>query len=360
MPNPNDPLSYSSFGDYQQAVNQQYGGTGGDATAGLGALARGAEAFQNRPVPSATPNSAAPNAGPNPLGVQSVTMGAGGPRDASFLSSPVGDLSSGGLADIFSTGLRGGGDATSLIQQLSQILGGGADPASRISMNEGGLGLIDPTFAISGGITGGIGGGGGQDPLSQRTAQAQTFFQQLLGQGLDPSMAIQMVQSQFSGPMPQQQPAAPATDFTSMGSTFGVGGGITSPNFGGGGGGSGSVGDFGFPIGDTSPFGGFGNDAVGFLQGAGGPVPDFLQALRGHDAFQQGDLASSAQQLGGVELPSLQSLSNLSPSELDFLGGFFESLLGIPFADILFAAQQPTRGLRNAAPARTTGLGFFG
>lgn len=344
MPDINDPLSYGSFADYQQAVSQQYGGAGGDATAGLNAMARGAEAFQNR-APAPSPASAAANAGPQPLGVQSTTYGQQGPRDSTFLSGPLGAYDSGGLADIFSTGLRGaGGDATALIQQLQAALSGRVDPSAQLFSGGGGAGVLNPTYGVSGGIMspedlfynpfihGPRKTGYGQ--FGNAPAGTPQGNQQFLNQVTMDTYNRLGIAPTFS---------STGTESATRPRTFSVEEGI---------GGTG----FGFDVGAGVP----GGNAVDFLTEQGFPVPDFLNALNDRDPFQTGDLAASAQQLGGIELPSLQSLSRLSPSELDFLSGFFESLLGIPFADILFAAQQPTRGLRQGAPARTGGLGLFG
>ena len=109
--------------------------------------------------------------------------------------------------------------------------------------------------------------------------------------------------------------------------------------------------EFGFGFGNGVP----GGDVVSFLQNAGFPDVNLLQAIQQGQALGQTNFNNSAQQLGGVALPSLQSLMRLGPSGYQFLMGLYEQMLGIPEDDILYGAQQPFMGLGGAQPARQTG-----
>ena len=97
-----------------------------------------------------------------------------------------------------------------------------------------------------------------------------------------------------------------------------------------------------------------GNNALSFLEGLGGGVPEFLRMLSGGQALgRPGDMNSTLNQMGQFGgMPSPQSLGNMNWSELQFLQGFFESVLGIPFLDILGESTRPFEGLQTAKRAR--------
>lgn len=124
---------------------------------------------------------------------------------------------------------------------------------------------------------------------------------------------------------------------------------------------SGGVGDFGFGAPGEPVFGQpMGTDwgvftpqnAVDRLMFSGMPIPPFLNDLAGMSPTSTVDTARAVDLLGNVDLPSPQFLSNLDPSAMAFLAGFFETVLGIPWADIMSASSRPYRGLRNAPVAR--------
>lgn len=113
----------------------------------------------------------------------------------------------------------------------------------------------------------------------------------------------------------------------------------------------GGAGQFGLPVGQGAP----GGNAVDWLSGLGMPIPSFLQQISNNQPVGGSDYNTVLQQLGGVGgLPSLQSLMNLNPSEQEFLAGFFETVLGIPFNDVVAAAARPFSGLGEARSARTS------
>lgn len=117
-----------------------------------------------------------------------------------------------------------------------------------------------------------------------------------------------------------------------------------------GGGIGGGAGMFGLPVGQGAP----GGSGVDWLSDLGMPIPQFLQQISDNQAVGPGNYNDVLQQLGGVGgLPSLQSLQNLNPSEQEFLAGFFETVLGIPFNDVVAAAARPFAGLGNAQQSRT-------
>ena len=53
----------------------------------------------------------------------------------------------------------------------------------------------------------------------------------------------------------------------------------------------------------------------------------------------------------GFPVPSMQSLNRMLPSEQTSLFDFFNTVLGIPAADVAWAAQYPFMNLRSATPA---------
>lgn len=98
-----------------------------------------------------------------------------------------------------------------------------------------------------------------------------------------------------------------------------------------------------------------GDNALDFLKSLGGDIPSSLQSLfNGQPVGQASNLGQSLMGLGGWQggAPSPQSLGNMNPSELDFLQGFFQSLLGIPMEDVMNGVMQPFNGLNSARPAR--------
>lgn len=116
---------------------------------------------------------------------------------------------------------------------------------------------------------------------------------------------------------------------------------FTQPNAGG-------IAGYGLPVGQGAP----GGNAVNWLAGQGMPIPSFVQQISNGQAVGAGNYNDVVQQLGGVQgLMSPQTLNNLNPSELEFLQGFFETVLGIPFNDIISAAYRPFNGLGNAQQA---------
>ena len=118
--------------------------------------------------------------------------------------------------------------------------------------------------------------------------------------------------------------------------------------------GGGIGGAFGFQPGAVP-----GRDAIAFLSRTGMQLPQFLQALKTNEFIQPQNLQRASQELGGVNLPSLQGFNRLLPSQQKILAGFFETLLGIPFEDIFAAISQPFQGLSSARPGATrTGSTF--
>ncbi len=151
------------------------------------------------------------------------------------------------------------------------------------------------------------------------------------------------------------QPLGPDnSQMFNMPGTFALPGasGIGGANpWGGGGGGMG-------PAPAAGPSWKPGDNALNFIQQLGGQIPDFLSTLnQGQAVGAPGDIGASLQGLGqfggGGGVPSPQSLSNLQPSEMQFLQGFFETLLGIPMQDVLGASFQPFQGLGRGRTART-------
>ena len=107
------------------------------------------------------------------------------------------------------------------------------------------------------------------------------------------------------------------------------------------------AGGFGFPSGALP-----GGNALNTLNGLGFPLPPGLTQLLQGGIGPTSNFGASAQQLGGLPIPSLQGLSRLGPSGLGILQSIFETMLGIPFNDILFASQQPFAGLFSAPEGR--------
>lgn len=105
---------------------------------------------------------------------------------------------------------------------------------------------------------------------------------------------------------------------------------------------------FGFQPGQGVP----GGNAIQYLERMGMPIPPHLRAVAGGRAVQRGDLNRASQQLGGAFLPTPQAMQRMSPSEQQFTQGFYETVLGLPFSDIMQSIQQPFAGLRSARAAR--------
>jgi hypothetical protein len=130
--------------------------------------------------------------------------------------------------------------------------------------------------------------------------------------------------------------------FVGQGGTYGISGGMQNAMGGGG------QFDYGFDG---------GGNAMGRLQellgGNESAIPQFLQNLGRGKAVGRNNQAQAMQGLGQFSMPSPQSLGNLGPSEMEFLSGFFESILGMPMSDVMQGVYAPFQGLRRAAPART-------
>jgi hypothetical protein len=108
---------------------------------------------------------------------------------------------------------------------------------------------------------------------------------------------------------------------------------------------------FGFPGGPVE------GGLQGFMQQQGMPSSPNIERLMRGEALQSADISRSVGALGNIPIPSLQSLARLAPSELEFLSGLFETVLGIPFMDILWQAQRPYQGLRGAPQGQFSFLG---
>lgn len=146
----------------------------------------------------------------------------------------------------------------------------------------------------------------------------------------------------FAPSGPQNIQTGPDSSWIRMPGTYGVTGGLT-------GGVSPSIAESSF----WNPMSG--RSALDYIRSLGGAVPDSLSTLfNGQALSNPGNMSSVLNQLGGWQggVPSPQSFMNMSPSELDYLSGFFESLLGIPMNDILAASTQPFNGLISARPSR--------
>lgn len=110
---------------------------------------------------------------------------------------------------------------------------------------------------------------------------------------------------------------------------------------------AGAFDQFGLPTGQIP-----GGNALGFMQSQNIPTPQYVQDVANGLPTQSPDVASQAMAIGQSNIPSMQTLANLSPSAQSFLQGFFETVLGIPWEDVLYAAQKPFLGLRGGNPAR--------
>lgn len=223
-----------------------------------------------------------------------------------------------------------------------------------------GGGMSDPFASIGGGMGGmngpvGIGNtmmgaGPGAGGMANPFAGAGMPFQmpQMGGQmgGGMPPMGQSYDPSQYSGGW---QP--------NWGGGMQAGGGMQQPQQGGmggaalGGTGEGGIAGYGLPVGQGAP----GGNGVNWLDSLGMPIPSFLRQVSNGQTVGPANYNNVLQGLGGVNgLMSPQTLNNLNPSELDFLQGFFETVLGVPFQDVIQAAQRPFAGLGGAAQGQTT------
>lgn len=194
----------------------------------------------------------------------------------------------------------------------------------------------------------------GGAPTQMPTMTPQSEWQQVLQQrGLqDPGQ-----QYQYG---PGGQATGPGMQNTESNQWFGMPGTFSLPGAGGTGGNpwqGGGGGGYQTPSAPSGPSWNPGDNAVNFIQQLGGQIPDFLSTLnQGQAVGGRGDIGRSLQGLGqfggGGGVPSPQSLGNLQPSEMQFLQGFFETLLGIPMSDVMGASFAPFQGLRSAGPAR--------
>lgn len=105
--------------------------------------------------------------------------------------------------------------------------------------------------------------------------------------------------------------------------------------------------DFGLPIGSVP-----GGNALDFLTQAGFPEAglSLVEMLQGGQQLPAGNLGLASDAFGGLPIPSPQSIRN-NP---DFLASLFESVLGIPFDQIIQAALAPFLGLRQAPIAQSS------
>lgn len=140
---------------------------------------------------------------------------------------------------------------------------------------------------------------------------------------------------------PQQMMGAPAAPMMGSSIPAAQGSPFTAPSTGG-------IAGYGLPVGQGAP----GGNGVEWLRSMGMPIPTFLDQISQGQSVGPANYNNALRGLGGVQgLMSPQTLANLAPSELQFLQGFFETVLGIPFNDIINAAYQPFAGLGNAQTA---------
>ena len=109
--------------------------------------------------------------------------------------------------------------------------------------------------------------------------------------------------------------------------------------------------DFGFGFGNGVP----GGDVVQWLQDAGFPDVNLIQAIQQGQVPGRTNVAQAAQQLGGIGLPSPQLLERLGPSGFQFLMGLYSTMLGIPEEDLIYGSLSPFMGLGQAQGARQVG-----
>lgn len=177
----------------------------------------------------------------------------------------------------------------------------------------------------------------------------------LLSLGHDPATVQSVVNRQTGGQI-APQPFAPPGPFSPQQTQGNLLGGLegligqlgkTSPT-----GTIGRPGQFGFAPGAVP-----GGDALQFLRDIGFPIPSSFSGLQTGQPLQAGDLGTASRQLGGLDIPSPQSLGRLDDTGLQLLMSIFETLLGIPFQDVQRAGLRPFQGLRGAPQGRTGLLG---
>lgn len=104
-----------------------------------------------------------------------------------------------------------------------------------------------------------------------------------------------------------------------------------------------------------------GGDALSFLQQGGFPTQGPLSALQQGQVAPISNIGAATQRFGNLPIPSPQFLQRLGPTGVQFLAGLFETLLGVPFADVMWAGMQPFQGMGEGEEGRTgpgQGLGF--
>ena len=92
-----------------------------------------------------------------------------------------------------------------------------------------------------------------------------------------------------------------------------------------------------------------------FLRALGFPEMGITDNLTAGRPLQPYNAANAAQQLGGVNIASPQSMNALGPSGQDYFAGLIESILGMPIQDYLYGAYQPFQGLNEGRKSRTRG-----
>lgn len=218
------------------------------------------------------------------------------------------------------------------------------------------------TQPVGGGFGGGFGGGSPFGNLA-----SNPFIQSLQGMNFPAPQANPLAgYGDAGGGWGAQPQGSNHRQSSGYGRTYGGGGygggaaygggnpGGTPPPMGGtpqaGGGtpqagGTGGIAGYGLPVGQGVP----GGDALAWLQSMGMPIPDFLSRIQAGMPVGPADYNQVVNSLGGMRgLPSPQTLGNLNDSEMQFLQGFFETVLGIPFGDIVNSAYRPFSGLGNA------------
>ena len=237
---------------------------------------------------------------------------------------------------------------------LSSLLNGGS-----LSMNQGNplLSLLQGA-GLQGQAIQNFGPHGGYSYQFDSPGGARDFLQSLI----TPGYQFQQPSGNFGGgddPMGRTFRIPGAGGYASGGGLqngpnnqwFGMPGTFSLPGSQGiqGGGGMGGGQPFGFQPGQGVP----GGNARDFLAQLGLPVPGSVDRLmQGQGVGSPGNLSSAMQQLGGFGMPSPQALGNMSGSEQEFFAGLMETLLGIPFGDVVGEGRRPFRGLRSARTAR--------
>ncbi len=160
----------------------------------------------------------------------------------------------------------------------------------------------------------------------------------LISLGHDPATVQSVINTQFGGGQAGGQAGAAAPGLAGLPGAVGP----TTPGT------IGRPGQFGFAPGAVP-----GGDALQFLRDIGFPIPSTFSGLQTGQPLQAGDLGTASQLLGGLGIPSPQSLGRLDDTGLQLLQSIFETLLGIPFGDVVTAGRRPFQGLRSAPLGRT-------